>query len=253
MTDKLIQYLKRRLYSPATTDMERQVNHVLCETMDFIKHQQSGPHGAIQSIDIGVLTVKIKRVYEDHLANCRAKGIQSYDFTDAWSAVAELLRAELKSEIRLADEEQLGFLAEEIMKLLVDHVHNCGMPLRTKLCALLRPHVCEPKRESDRDDLIAQIKRLEEKNTELEQTTFRRFNNEDCWIYQGDGEDHLESLVCPVVISAKQLSAILNKKPYLTGKDIQEAHARWMAAGCPRSMALDGNDNDIEDGGPHGD
>lgn len=41
---------------------------------------------------------------------------------------------------------------------------------------------------------------------------FAGFSNEECWIYQGDGEDHLESLVCPVVISANDLMAILAGK-----------------------------------------
>ena len=34
---------------------------------------------------------------------------------------------------------------------------------------------------------------------------FANFANEECWIYQGDGSDHLESLTCPVVISASKL------------------------------------------------
>lgn len=35
---------------------------------------------------------------------------------------------------------------------------------------------------------------------DLRRIKMSRFNNEDCWIYQGDGEDHLESLSCPVVV-----------------------------------------------------
>lgn len=44
---------------------------------------------------------------------------------------------------------------------------------------------------------------------EMRETQFRRFNNEECWIYQGDGEDYPESLICPVVISAEQLRTFL--------------------------------------------
>jgi hypothetical protein len=40
---------------------------------------------------------------------------------------------------------------------------------------------------------------------------FARFNNEDCWIYQGFGDDHLESLVCPVVISAPALIELIDQ------------------------------------------
>lgn len=51
---------------------------------------------------------------------------------------------------------------------------------------------------------IEHIKQLEAEVAELRAVKFRRFNNEDCWIYQCDGDDHMESLVCPVVMSAKQ-------------------------------------------------
>lgn len=52
---------------------------------------------------------------------------------------------------------------------------------------------------------IEHIKSLEAEVAELRAIKFRRFSNGDCWIYQGDGEDHLESLVCPVVMSAQQV------------------------------------------------
>jgi len=45
---------------------------------------------------------------------------------------------------------------------------------------------------------------------------FARFGNEECWIYQGDGEDHLESLVCPVVISPKDLLELITNKSFKT-------------------------------------
>lgn len=48
-----------------------------------------------------------------------------------------------------------------------------------------------------------------EQVNEMRETQFRRFNNEECWIYQGDGEDYPESLICPVVISAEQLRVFL--------------------------------------------
>lgn len=42
--------------------------------------------------------------------------------------------------------------------------------------------------------------------TILQNKKFARFHDDECWIYQGDDEDHLESLVCPVVISVAQLA-----------------------------------------------
>lgn len=55
----------------------------------------------------------------------------------------------------------------------------------------------------------SEIVRLEEVVRELKVKTFAHFNNQECWIYQGDGDDHLESLVCPVVIQPKKLMEII--------------------------------------------
>lgn len=46
---------------------------------------------------------------------------------------------------------------------------------------------------------------------ELRGQKFKRFNDQEYWIYQGDGEDYPESLVCPVVMSAEQLREMLAK------------------------------------------
>lgn len=41
----------------------------------------------------------------------------------------------------LTTEQQLGFLADDLLKMLADHVFNCQTPLRTKLCAFIRPYM----------------------------------------------------------------------------------------------------------------
>jgi hypothetical protein len=41
---------------------------------------------------------------------------------------------------------------------------------------------------------------------------FARFNEEECWIFQDDGEDNLESLVCPVVMSVYKLQELLKAR-----------------------------------------
>lgn len=61
------------------------------------------------------------------------------------------------------------------------------------------------------DHLIRENLRLSEENSRLILEKFKRFNNEECWIFQDDDEDHLESLVCPVVISASKLSELIKK------------------------------------------
>lgn len=62
------------------------------------------------------------------------------------------------------------------------------------------------------DHLTKENARQSEEIRELKQTQFRWFNNEECWIWQGDGSDHLESLACPVVISPKDLQALIGKE-----------------------------------------
>lgn len=54
-------------------------------------------------------------------------------------------------------------------------------------------------------EMVTENKRLSSDNTELRTKRFARFNNEDCWIYDSEMDNHLESLVCPVVISPQKL------------------------------------------------
>jgi hypothetical protein len=51
---------------------------------------------------------------------------------------------------------------------------------------------------------------LIDENLELRQKTFRFYNDEEYWIFQDDGEDYADSLVCPVVMSAEQFRRLLN-------------------------------------------
>jgi hypothetical protein len=62
------------------------------------------------------------------------------------------------------------------------------------------------------------IKNLESEVEQLRAIKFKRFNNEDCWIYQGDGEDHLESLVCPVVVSPQKMIELETARHSLAGQ-----------------------------------
>lgn len=53
--------------------------------------------------------------------------------------------------------------------------------------------------------------RLKSEIKELKDRRFVRFNNEECWIFQGDGTDNLESLVCPVVVRPDVLKRLIIK------------------------------------------
>jgi len=57
-----------------------------------------------------------------------------------------------------------------------------------------------------------QIDSMQLQIDELKRKQFATFNNEECWIWQGDGDDQLHTLVCPVVISAAELQAILDNQ-----------------------------------------
>lgn len=54
--------------------------------------------------------------------------------------------------------------------------------------------------------------RLQEQMHDLNCKQFKWFNDEECWIWQGDGSDNLKTLVCPVVISPKDLMKILKRR-----------------------------------------
>ena len=56
-----------------------------------------------------------------------------------------------------------------------------------------------------RDSLARQYGNLSTDYHNLKVKSFKSFNDDECWIYQGDESDNLESLICPVVISAKDL------------------------------------------------
>jgi len=71
------------------------------------------------------------------------------------------------------------------------------------------------------EQLQAKVEHIKSLLAEVEQLRaikFQRFNNEDCWIYQGDGEDHLESLVCPVVVSPQKLIEFAETITQLQGR-----------------------------------
>jgi hypothetical protein len=56
---------------------------------------------------------------------------------------------------------------------------------------------------------------------------FTRFNQEECWLFQDDGEDHLESLVAPVVVSPYKMQELLKARDeWLTMKTAPRATAQ---------------------------
>jgi len=48
-----------------------------------------------------------------------------------------------------------------------------------------------------------------DKLREVRVEKFKRFNDEEYWIFQDDEEDYIDSLICPVVMSASKLRELL--------------------------------------------
>ncbi|PHS64374.1 MAG: hypothetical protein COB09_08345 [Thalassobium sp.] len=61
----------------------------------------------------------------------------------------------------------------------------------------------------------ANEQRLDNDNLELRRRIFARFNEDECWIFQDDGHDYPESLVCPVVMSAGKLRELVEARSEL--------------------------------------
>lgn len=83
--------------------------------------------------------------------------------------------------------------------------------------------------ERDLKNAENRVDAWKEQVNEMRETQFRRFNNEECWIYHGDGEDYPESLICPVVISAEQLRAFLvaEKRIAEVEQEREVAYENW--------------------------
>lgn len=99
---------------------------------------------------------------------------------------------------------------------------------------------------SENDSLKSSLKRsyeandhLNDQHKDLAVMKHTRFNNEECWIFDEDSleENHLESLVCPVVIRSKKLREIFTQNAELV------AQVAYLT-GVMQSMA----DSHLEDG-----
>lgn len=84
--------------------------------------------------------------------------------------------------------------------------------------AELQKRVAELERDIDRmleanGDLVKELEQSKRQVHDLLNKKFAHFANEECWIYQGEN-DQLESLTCPVVISAAKLLELERERDY---------------------------------------
>lgn len=75
---------------------------------------------------------------------------------------------------------------------------------------------------------------IAERNARLNLVTL--YENRDVWFWQGDGEDHLESLVCPVVIEANALRNLLSADPAIPAALVPEDMSVSTYASQPSSF-----------------
>lgn len=96
-----------------------------------------------------------------------------------------------------------ALLGEGLMKMSNNRIISAQIALMEADIKELRRKL--QRSESIRDSIRDENLELYSQLHDLKVSRFHRFNNEECWIYQGDGSDHLDSLICPVVIDAKTL------------------------------------------------
>lgn len=75
--------------------------------------------------------------------------------------------------------------------------------------------------EQECDELVVENARLKRRN-------FVKFREDECWVWHGDGSDNLESLVCPVVISAEDLKDIIE----VAKEEVYSADEKTTCAVC---------------------
>lgn len=66
--------------------------------------------------------------------------------------------------------------------------------------------------EALKEESFRQEDFLLQENKELKRKKFWSYDVEDYWIWQSDGDNYLDSLVCPVVISVEDLKEIMRGK-----------------------------------------
>ncbi len=112
--------------------------------------------------------------------------------------------------------------ALEVAAILEDSMPICGraavIALRRQHAAIERLSAINTELTSKNQAFVTENAWLTEKIDRLTVEKFRRFNNAECWIYQRNGENHLDTLKCPVVISPEELLSMQAEIKCLTAE-----------------------------------
>jgi len=112
--------------------------------------------------------------------------------------------------------------ALEVAAILEDSMPICGraavIALRRQHAAIERLTALNSALTEKTNALVIANARLDEEIGQLAVEKFRRFNGAECWIYQQNGENHLDRLKCPVVISPEELLSMQAELKCLTAE-----------------------------------
>ena len=112
----------------------------------------------------------------------------------------------MKKEELKAAREQLNNWDRSFMGCNVDDYYNLAIDNVPTMLRTIKGNIMMIERFHD------EFEKQEQMIGELSQKQFATFNNDECWIYQGDGDDQLHTLTCPVVISPAVLQALLDNQ-----------------------------------------
>ena len=90
--------------------------------------------------------------------------------------------------------------------------------------------------------------RIEEELEDLRTARLRRFSNEECWIYQEGEDNHLGSLVCPVVISAGNFRRAVREQAQFAMEKRSSRAATDVLAERQRQIDVEGWTAEHDDG-----
>jgi hypothetical protein len=151
---------------------------------------------------------------------------------DLRCVISDLCRQVQERDAKLASSEQLAaeqlnnkLLREALEAVIKVHGYKSGIPVEAISTQASTEALDKYVAEKVKEATTGHVEDIRFKNKEVEELRrikMSRFNNEDCWIYQGDGEDHLESLSCPVVVYPSVLIE-LTKQRDLAVEAMQEA------------------------------
>ncbi len=171
---------------------------------------------------VAELEEEIERLRADNIAFARNLKGKSATTGATYEHICTQLAAEQLNNKRLRE------ALEAVIKV---HGYESGIPVEAISTQANTEALDKYVDEKVKGATTGHVEDIRFKNKEIEELRrikMARFNNEDCWIYQGDGEDHLESLSCPVVVYPSVLIELTKQR------DLAVEALEWIASSLPQ-------------------